>query len=1065
MWIVRLALRRPYTMVVMAFAIAILGVLSILRMPTDMLPEIDIPVISVMWSYQGMSPREMEGRIVSNYERGLTTLVNDIEHIESQSLAGVSVIKIFFHPRVRIDAAIAEITAFSQTAIGQFPPGITPPLIIRYSATNVPILQASLGSESLSEAQLFDLAANFLRGGLATVQGAQIPWPYGGKWKQMMVDVDPQKLHAFGLSATDVADVLTAQNLILPAGIARIGERELSVRVLSSPELLSAFGDLPVKTVNGTTVFLRDIAHVRDGFRPQQSMVRVDGHKGTLLSILKSPGASTLDIVKRVRETLPGVQATLPKELKVSLLFDQSVFVRAAVEDVVKEGGIAAGLTALMILLFLGSWRSTIVVVISIPLSILVSSILLAALGQTMNLMTLGGMALAVGILVDDATVEIENIHRNLGLGKPLTQAILDGASQIATPAFVSTLAICIVFIPIFFISGVARSLFSPLAMAVVFAMLASYLLSRTLVPTMVQHLLPSELERYRHHQVGGTGGRKIGLGERFHLWFLRGFEALRHGYGVLLSFCLRHRVITIGSFVLFAGGTAFLAPHLGQDFFPTVDAGLLRVHVRAGVGTRLEETERIFARVEAAIREVVPAHEIDVVLNNLGVPVSPLNLSLGDPSMISSADGEITVSLKKHHSPTQEHVRRLRAMLAQRFPALTFFFLPGDISTQVLNFGLSAPIDVQVIGPAQNFEANRRIAETLRREIARVPGAVDVHLHQVMGAPELTIKVDRSLSAQLGLTQKDVAQSVLVSLSGSAQTQPSFWLDPLRGVQYFISAQTPPTRLDSTMALSETPIVGRGATGTRPALLGSFAQVDHGIAPVNVTHHNVMPTFDVLANVDGTDLGTVTVAVKELIARHTPELPRGTNIVFRGQAESMVSSFNSLGLGLLFASVLVYLLMVVNFQSWVDPLIILTALPGAFCGVIWMLYATQTTVSVPALMGVIMTIGVATANSILLITFAREQREAGNDATTAALSAGLTRLRPVLMTALAMVAGMLPMSLALGEGGEQNAPLGRAVIGGLCVATVATLFIVPVIYSLVRGRSPGLPLAGKELV
>jgi multidrug efflux pump subunit AcrB len=1065
MWIVRLALRRPYTMVVLAVVIAILGVFTILRMPTDILPEIDIPVISVMWSYQGMSPREMEGRIVSNYERALTTLVNDIEHIESQTLAGISVTKIFFHPRVHIDAAIAEVSALSQTVLRSMPPGIGAPLIIRYSATNVPILQASLGSDTLTEAQLFDLAANFVRGGLATVQGAQIPWPYGGKSRQVMVDIDPAKLHAYGLSPADVSDALAAQNLILPGGVARIGDREVTVRVASSPELVEAFGDLPVKSVGDSTIFLRDIGHVRDGFVPQQSIVRVDRRKGTLLSVLKSPGASTLDIVRRVRDTLPDVLATLPRELKVTLLFDQSVFVRAAVEDVLKEAGVAAALTALMILLFLGSWRSTLVVVTSIPLSILVSILILGALGQTLNLMTLGGMALAVGILVDDATVEVENIHRNLGQRKRLVKAILDGAMQIATPAFVSTLAICIVFVPIFFMTGVARSLFSPLAMAVVFAMLASYFLSRTLVPTMVQYLLRSEVDRYGGMPEPGGPQRRLrrpGPGARFHEAFLRGFARLRHGYGVLLAWALAHRAIVLGGFVLFAGGTAVLVPMLGRDFFPQVDAGLLRMHVRAPAGTRLEQSDRIFATVEEIIRKEIPSAEIDVVLSNFGIPVSAINLALGDPSMISSADGEITVSLRKPHGPTRDYARRLRTRLHRELPQLTVFFLPADISTQVLNFGLSAPIDVQVIGPPGNFAANLRVAEGLRLAIGKVRGAVDVHLHQVVGAPELRLDVDRALASQVGLSQRDVASSLLVSLSSSSQTQPTFWLDPVRGVQYFVAAQTPIHRIDSVDALERTPVAVKG---TEPQLLANLtSRIQRGTAPVNVTHHNVLPTFDVLANVDGRDLGAVVGEVEKIVSEARPTLPRGTRIVLRGQAESMVTSFTSLAWGLLFASVLVYLLMVVNFQSWADPLIILSALPGALCGVVWILFATRTTVSVPALMGVIMTVGVATANSILLVSFAREQRAAGKDAISAALAAGLVRLRPVLMTALAMLAGMLPMSLALGEGGEQNAPLGRAVIGGLAVATVTTLFVVPVIFSLVRRREVHVGATPEEL-
>jgi multidrug efflux pump subunit AcrB len=1048
MWIVRLALRRPYTFVVMAMLIVLLGGVTIARMPTDIFPDIDIPVIAVVWNYAGLPPDEMDKRIVANYERGLTTTVNDIEHIESQSLAGIAVVKIFFQPGAKIEAATAQVTAISQTSLRQLPPGATPPLIIRYSASNVAILQASLGSETLTEQQITDLGQNALRGSLAVVQGAQIPFPYGGKTRQVMVDLDLQKLSGYGLAPTDVSNAVNAQNLILPGGTAKIGPREYSVRVNGSPEVVADLNDLPIKTVNGTTVYLRDVAHVRDGFAPQASMVHADGKKGALLPILKSGGASTLDIVQRIRDALPGVLATLPKELTVTLLFDQSVFVRAAVSGVIKEAAIAAGLTGLMILLFLGSWRSTLIVVVSIPLSILVSIILLAALGQTLNVMTLGGMALAVGILVDDATVEIENIHRNLAQRKPLVRAILDGAEQIAVPAFVSTLCICIVFVPVAFISGAAKSLFVPLAMAVVFAMMTSYFLSRTLVPTMAQYLLGAEAAQH------AAGHKATGVFARIHASFNRGFERMRATYGLVLAWTLVHRrfaVGTTGAFVVLSMG---LLPFTGRDFFPSVDAGQIKLHVRCPPGTRLEETERVFERIEREIRSEIPAEEVSTILDNLGIPVSGINLALGDPSMISAADGEILIALDpENHGSTPAYVKRLRARLKAAFPEVTFFFLAPDISTQVLNFGISAPIDVQLVGTRATFDQNLAIGKTIRDRIAKIPGAVDVHVHQVVGTPELRVDVDRTVADQAGLSQREVASSLLVSLSSSGQTSPNFWLDTAKGVQYALAVQTPQYRIDSVQALSETPIGGGDAHD--PGLLASYARITRGVAPTNVTHFNVAPTVDVLANVEGTDLGSVASRIDEIIAEIKPTLPRGSTIVVRGQVESMSSSFRGLGYGLVFAVALVYLLMVVNFQSWLDPLIILMALPGALSGIVWMLFVTGTTLSVPSLMGAIMSIGVATANSILMITFANDQRKLGLSSHDAALAAGMTRLRPVVMTALAMVIGMLPMSLGLGEGGEQNAPLGRAVIGGLLVATISTLFFVPVVYSTLRVKAP----------
>jgi multidrug efflux pump subunit AcrB len=1060
MWIVKLALRRPYTFVVTSMLVVLLGIVTVARMPTDILPEIDIPVIAVVWQYAGLPAEEMEQRFTSNYERALTTTVNDIEHIESQSLAGIAVVKVFFQPGAKIEAATAQVTAISQTVIRQMPPGATPPLVIRYSASNVPIVQIGLQSESLPEQQIFDLGANFLRTGLATVQGAQIPWPYGGKMRAIVVDLDLEKLHAHGLTPVDVSNAVNAQNLVLPAGTAKIGETEYGVRLNSSPDVVAELDDLPVKTVNGTTVFLRDVAHVRDGFSPQTSMVHANGRRAALMSVLKAGGASTIDIVRRVRAAMPGIAATLPKELEATLLFDQSVFVRAAVEGVVKEAVIAAGLTALMILLFLGSWRSTLIVVVSIPLSILVAVILLGALGHTLNTMTLGGMALAVGILVDDATVEIENIHRNLGQKKPLVRAILDGAQQIAVPAFVSTLCICIVFVPIAFLTGAVRSLFLPLGLSVVFAMMTSYFLSRTLVPTMVRALLAKEEALYAAghdgHAAGGAGP----------IWALHrkvnaAFERLRAGYGRALAWALDRRLRVAGSFLAFTALSAGLAPLLGADFFPAVDAGQIRLHVRGAPGTRIEETEKLFGRVEGVIRDVIPASEIEGVMDNMGVPNSGINLALSEGTLISPADGEVLVSLREHHRPTRDHVRALRARLAAEIPGATFFFQAADISTQVLNFGIPAPIDVEIVGPRGNQEQNLAIARDLVERVKRVPGAVDVHLAQVPRAPELRVDVDRSKAASLGLTQRDVASDVLVSLSSSGQTAPSFWLDRKRGVQYAVSVQTPQWRVDSIDALRATPVTPPSSREAQ--VLENVATVGHASAPVNITHFNIANTIDVQANVDGADLGSVAAGVERAVAEVQKTLPRGTTVRIKGQVESMRAAFTGLGYGLVFAIVLVYLLMVVNFQSWLDPLVILMALPGALAGIVWMLFVTQTTLSVPSQMGAIMSIGVATANSILLVTFANDQRATGLSARDAALAAGITRLRPVVMTALAMIIGMLPMSLGLGEGGEQNAPLGRAVIGGLLLATLSTLFFVPVMHALLRKKAPPAPAADDE--
>jgi multidrug efflux pump subunit AcrB len=1059
MWIVRIALKRPYTFVVMAMLIVILGVATILRMPTDIFPDIDIPVISVVWNYSGLPPEEMEKRIVLQYERGLSTTVQDIEHTESQTLTGIAVIKIFFQPGARIEAATAQVTAISQTVLRQMPPGTTPPFIIRYSASSVPILQTALQGDGLTEQQLFDFGTTFVRTDVTTVPGAMVPWPYGGKQRQIMVDIDPPRLFAWGISPRDVMAAITAQNVIMPTGTAKMGPNEYPVLMNSSPEQFRDIGDLPIKTVGTTTVYVRDVATVRDGNSPQTNMVHVEGNRSVLMTILKNGSASTLDVVARIRAMLPSIAAKLPKELKMTLLFDQSVFVRAAVEGVVKEAAIAAGLTALMILVFLGSWRATLVVVVSIPLSILVSIMILYALGQTLNVMTLGGMSLAVGILVDDATVEIENIHRNLAQRKPILRAILDGAQEIAVPAFVATLCICIVFVPVVLITGAARSLFIPLAMAVVFAMMTSYLLSRTLVPTLVRYLLSGEAARYAEGHHGPAGN---GIFARAYAAFDNGFTHLRTAYGRWLGLALAHRGVFVAGFAAFCALSLGLYPQVGRDFFPSVDAGMVKLHVRNPPGTRIEETERRMARIEETIRSVIPKDEIKTMLDILGTPYSGLNLSLSEGALISPADGQVLIALEEHHAPTPGYVRKLRKVLAAEYPDTTFFFLAPDISTQVLNFGLPAPLDVQVIGAPGDDERTYALAQEIAAQVKAVPGAADVHLAQVVRQPELRIDVDRTMASSFGLQQVDVANDVLVSLSSSTQVSPSYWLDQKYGVQYLVAVQTPQYANNSIRALDSTPL-SRGGTAA-PQLLSNVAAVTRTAGPANVTHYNATRTYDVQANVDGADLGSVAAAIERIVDARRPTLPRGCIIRMKGQAESMDSSFRGLALGVVFAVLLVYLLMVVNFQSWLDPFVILMALPGALAGIAWMLFLSHTTLSVPALMGSIMCVGVATANSILVVTFANEQRAHGRDATVAALAAGMTRLRPVIMTALAMIIGMLPMSLGLGEGGEQNAPLGRAVIGGLLVATLTTLFFVPVMYATLRKKPPAVDLEAEAV-
>ncbi len=1053
MWIVQLALRRPYTFVIMAMLIVILGGLAIVRMPTDIFPDIDIPVVSVIWTYAGVSPEEMAEVITVRSERAFTTMVNDIEHMESQSLPGLAVIKVFFHPKARVDAAVAQLAAASQSVLKSLPTGITPPNVIRFNASSVPILQLGISSETLPEQQLYDLGYNFIRTQMSNVQGASFPLPYGGRPRQISVDLNPPALYAQGIAASDVVDAINQQSLILPSGTVKIGAQEYTVKLNSAPEIAAAFNKLPVRQTNGTTVYVSDVAHVRDGYAVQTNIVRHNGARGALLTVLKNGGSSTLDIVEQLKKMLPRIRSTLPPSLHLGLMFDQSIFVRAAIAGVLREATIAAMLTGLMILLFLGSWRSTIIVCISIPLSILTSLAVLNLLGETINVMTLGGLALAVGILVDDATVEIENIHRNFGLGKPIVRAILDGAMQIATPAFVSTLCICIVFVPVIFLTGAARYLFTPLALAVVLAMMASYLLSRTLVPTMVRYLLAGEAARY-HGESGEIEDAGHGFFGAIHHGFQALFDGMRDGYRNLLASALAHRkLVAIGFFVICTGCLA-VTPFLGEDFFPQVDAGQIRLHVRAPAGTRIEETERHFARVERSIQHVIPKEEIADVIDNIGLPYSGVNLAMSDTATIGPFDGEILVSLRSgEHASTWGYVRELRLRLAREFPDLTFFFQPADIVGQILNFGLPAPIDVQVIGPLSNAKANYALARQIERRLAGIPGAADVHTHQVVDVPEFMFNVDRTRAQQLGLTQKDVADSLLISLASSSQISPNYWIDPRNSVDYPIAVMTPQYRVDSTSELLRTPI--HAGTRQDSQLLTNLGRLDRDKTASVVNHYNVQPLYDVYANVQDRDLGGVAADTDKVLAEFAPKIPKGSFIETRGQVATMRSSFVGLGIGLVFAIVLVYFVMVVNFQSWLDPFIILMALPGALSGIVLMLFVTQTTLSVPSLMGAIMSIGVATANSILLVNFANDVQATGADAITAALEAGFTRLRPVVMTALAMIVGMLPMALGLGEGGEQNAPLGRAVIGGLLLATVATLFFVPVVYSVLRRTPP----------
>jgi len=1040
MWIVRIALRRPYTFVVLALLILMVGPLSIARTPTDIFPNIDIPVVTIVWNYGGLSADEMSNRLVSIFERNLTATVNDIEHVESQSLRGIAVVKVFLQPGARIDMALAQVTASAQSNLRQMPPGTQPPFILSYNASTVPVLQLALSGRKLSEQELFDIAVNFLRTQLASINGAQIPYPYGGKQPQIQVDLNPEAMQAKHLTPADVVNAISVQNLILPAGTQKLGSMEYDVDINSSPKTIDELNDLPIHTSGNNTIYVHDVAHVRNGFPPQTNIVRVDGSRAALLTIQKVGNASTLDIINNVKKALPRIEGSLPPELTIKPLADQSVFVRASISGVLREALVAACLTALMILVFLGSWRSTVIIAVSIPLSILSSIIVLSALGETINIMTLGGLALAVGMLVDDATVAIENINWHLEQGKELEPAILEGSDQIAIPAFVSTICICIVFVPMFFLTGVARYLFVPMAEAVVFAMLASYVLSRTLVPTMAKYLLHA-------HEVHGTGAPSRNPFVLIQRAIDRGFVRIRDGYRGLLEQCVASRRVFTALFLGACLVSLGLARWVGQDFFPAVDGGQFKLHLRAPSGTRIEETAILADHVEDALREIVPGRELAGIIDNIGLPYSGLNLSYSTSAPIGPGDADIMVSLAEGHRPTSEYIHDLRMSLPRRFPGVTFSFVPADIVTQILNFGLPAPIDIQVVG--RNIAANRVFAGKLVTRLAQVPGIADLRVQQEFNQPRLHLDVDRTRAAQLGLTQRDVATNLLISLSGSSQTTPTWWLNPSTGVSYAVATQTPQYSMTSLQDLGNIPMT----SAARGQTLQGLANVTRDVGTQVASHYNVQSVIDIYGAAQGRDLGSVAREINPILASVQNDLPRGSQIIVRGQIDTMETSFVGLLAGLALAIVLVYLLIVVNFQSWLDPFIIISALPAALAGIVWFLFLSHTTFSVPSLTGAIMCMGVATANSILVVSFAKDQLGQGVEAVQAAVEAGFTRFRPVLMTALAMIIGMVPMAFGLGEGGEQNAPLGRAVIGGLALATVATLFFVPSVFALLHGR------------
>jgi CzcA family heavy metal efflux pump len=1042
MWIVRIALTRPYTFIVAALVLLLLTPIVLLRTPTDVFPNIDIPVAAVCWNYAGLSPKQMDERVVSPYERFMSTVVDNIEHTESQTVAGRSVIKVFFQPGTDVHVAITQITAISQAMIRQLPAGIAPPLILTYSASSVPVLQLGMKGDGLSEQVLFDLGANLVRNQLATVAGAAIPWPYGGKQRQVSVNLDITALQSKGLAPVDVINALSAQNLVLPSGSVKLGSTEFNVEMNGSPDTIAALNNLPIKTVNGATIYVRDVAYVSDGFSPQVNIARMDGQRGVLLAVYKTGGTSTLDVVSQVYSKLPLIKSLLPPQTVITPLFDQSIFVRAAIQGVIREGLVAACLTALMILVFLGSWRSTLIIAISIPLSILVALVILSALHETINLMTLGGLALAVGILVDDATVAIENIERNLAQGKNTVRAILDGSQEIAIPALVSTLCICIVFVPMFFLTGVAKFLFVPLAEAVVFAMLASYFFSRTLVPTMAMYLLKGH-----HGEEYATGDDIFSRAQRE---FARGFDRMRAAYRGSLTFCVGRAWLFVILFLVFCLGSMALIPVLGRDFFPSVDAGLIRLHMRARAGQRVEETAREADGVDNLIRRVIPPEDLGAILDNIGLFNSTVNTAYSNSGVIGESDAEILIGLKpERKTATRRYVDDLRTRLAEEFPGTQFFFQPADMITQILNFGLPAPVDIQLTGP--NERANYQLAQQITDRIQHIPGAVDVHVQQLRSYPSIFLDVDRTRAQSVGLSEQDVANSVLLTLSSSFQINPSFWVNPQNGYEYNVAVQVPQYKIDSVQSLSNIPI--SSASTRTNQILGNMAELSVNTEPALVTHYDTQPMIDVYASVEGRDLGGVDSDIQKILAEYREKLPRGTQLFRRGQVATMTTSFAGLSAGVGVAIILVYLLIVVNFQSWIDPFIIITALPGALAGIIWILLLTHTTLSVPSLTGMIMCMGVATANSILVVSFGRERLNEGMSSSQAAVQAGFVRIRPVLMTAIAMIIGMLPLSLGLGEGGEQNAPLGRAVIGGLVVATFATLYFVPCVFSLVHKR------------
>jgi multidrug efflux pump subunit AcrB len=1046
MWIVRLALRRPYTFVVMAILILIMGGLAIVRTPTDIFPNINIPVVSIIWNFNGMVPEDMADRIVSVTERALTTTVDNIEHIESQSLYGIAVVKVFLQPTANIQRGIAQITAVSQTQLRQLPTGTTPPLILAYSASSVPVIQLALSGQNMSEQELNDYGLNFIRTQLITVPGASVPYPYGGKQRQVQVDLNTTALQSKGLSALDVVNAISVQNLILPTGTSKIGSKEYDVSIPNAaPQTIADLNRIPLKTIGGTTIYMKDVAWVRDGFPPQTNIVRVNGQRSVLLTVQKAGDASTLNVIAGIKALLPQIKTTVPPQLNIAPLADQSIFVRGAISGVVRETLIAACLTAFMILTFLGSWRSTVIIATSIPLAILTSIIVLSAIGQTINIMTLGGLALAVGILVDDATVEVENINRNREAepDKDMDEVVLDSASQIATPAFVSTLSICIVFAPMFLLSGVARYLFVPLAEAVVFAMLASYLLSRTIVPTMAKYLLRGEKK-----EAGSAPSRNPLV--RMQKGFEATFERFRQSYRRLLESSLHHRKLFLTAFFASClGSLAILIPWLGRDFFPSVDSGTFKLHMRAPTGMRIEETANLCDLVERSIRQQIPASEVQNVIDNIGLPYSGINLSYSNSAPVGTSDADILVTLSAKHHPTDDYIHKLRLELPKRFPGVSFAFLPADMVAQILNFGLPAPLDVQIVG--NDLEGNRRYADALLDKMKSVSGTADLRIQQPFDEPYLRLRVERTKAEQLGFTAHDIAQNLLVSLSGSFQTSPTFWVDPKNHVSYQIATQTPQYRTDTLQDLENIPITGTDPSAP-PSLMASLVSTQRGTGMAVVSHYNVAPVIDIFGAASGRDLGGVAGDINKIIDGTRQQLPRGSQVVVRGQVQTMRSSYIGLLSGLAFSIVLVYLLIVVNFQSWMDPFIMISAFPAALAGIAWMLFITHTTLSVPALMGAIMCMGVATSNSILVVSFATEQMEAGKDSVSAALEAGFTRFRPVLMTALAMIIGMVPMALGLGDGGEQNAPLGRAVIGGLIFATVSTLFFVPAFFSLLQG-------------